>query len=94
MNKDSDSRFVKNVDAKATRKLKALRKPGRSVWMGLGTMGIVGWSVGTLTMVAAHICESTVNRVANPSRRTGLTNSMDISPSRVHVSDRVRVPRR
>lgn len=43
MNKDS--KFAKSVDAKATRKLKAQRRPGRSVWMGLGNMGIVGWSV-------------------------------------------------
>lgn len=55
MNKDSGSRFVKNVDSKATRKLKALRKPGRSVWMGLGTMGVVGWSVAVPTLLGLSL---------------------------------------
>lgn len=47
---DNDTRFVEKVDRKVTRKLRAQRHPGRSVWMGLGTMGIVGWSVSVPTL--------------------------------------------
>ena len=48
--KSNDKRFVQKVDSKVTRKLRAQRHPGRSVWMGLGTMGIVGWSVTVPTL--------------------------------------------
>ncbi len=51
MDKGNNDRFAKKVDAKAARKLKIMRKPGRSVWMGLGTMGIVGWSVSVPTLL-------------------------------------------
>lgn len=33
------------VGAKEARKLRARRDGGRSVWFGLGMMGLVGWSV-------------------------------------------------
>ncbi len=33
------------VAAREERKLKARREQGRSVWFGLGTFGLVGWSV-------------------------------------------------
>ena len=49
-NNSHDKRFVQNVDSKVTRKLRAQRHPGRSVWMGLGAMGIVGWSVAVPTI--------------------------------------------
>ena len=51
MKTDKDNRFVHNVDSKVTRKLRAQEHPGRSVWMGLGTMGIVGWSVAVPTLL-------------------------------------------
>jgi ATP synthase protein I len=51
MNPNKDNRFVQNVNNKVTRKLKSKRNPGRSVWMGLGTMGIVGWSVAVPTLL-------------------------------------------
>lgn len=51
MNKKKDNRFVQNVDNKVTRKLRVQNHPGRSVWMGLGTMGIVGWSVAIPTLI-------------------------------------------
>ncbi|WP_371195934.1 AtpZ/AtpI family protein [Glaciecola sp. SC05] len=55
MKSKNDSRFVNNVQSKATRKLKALNHPGRSVWMGLGTMGIVGWSVAVPTLLCLFL---------------------------------------
>lgn len=51
MDKNNDNKFAKSVDAKATRKLKAQRKEHRSVWMGLGNMGIVGWSIAVPTLL-------------------------------------------
>lgn len=33
------------VGATAARKLKARRNPSASLWSGLGTMGLIGWSV-------------------------------------------------
>lgn len=47
---ENENRFVEKVDSKVTRKLRAQRHPGRSVWMGLGTMGIIGWSVSVPTL--------------------------------------------
>ena len=51
MNNKKDNRFVQDVDNKVSRKLRAQNKPGRSVWMGLSTMGIVGWSVAIPTLI-------------------------------------------
>ena len=55
MNTNKDNRFVHNVDSKVTRKLRAQQHPGRSVWMGLGTMGIVGWSVAVPTLLCLFL---------------------------------------
>lgn len=41
------------VGAKAARKLKAQRNVKRSVWFGLGMMGIIGWSVVIPTLLGA-----------------------------------------
>jgi ATP synthase protein I len=51
----NDNRFVKNVENKVTRKLKALNHPGQSVWMGLSAMGIVGWSVAVPTLAGLFL---------------------------------------
>ncbi len=37
--------FSREVGAKAARKLRARRNSAPGVWLGLGMMGIVGWSV-------------------------------------------------
>ncbi|MDD5393880.1 MAG: AtpZ/AtpI family protein [Thiothrix sp.] len=42
---DDDTDFLRKVSAKATRKLKAQREGKPRVWMNLGMLGIVGWSV-------------------------------------------------
>jgi len=55
MSQQNDNHFVKNVENKVSRKLKALKHPGRSVWMGLGTMGIVGWSVAVPTLLCLFV---------------------------------------
>lgn len=50
LDKGTEKRFVEKVGNKVSRKLRAQRHPGRSIWMGLGTMGIVGWSVAVPTL--------------------------------------------
>jgi ATP synthase protein I len=55
MNSKDNNRFVKSVENKASRKLKALNQPMRSVWMGLGAMGIIGWSVAVPTLLSLFL---------------------------------------
>ncbi|MCX6258054.1 MAG: AtpZ/AtpI family protein [Bacteroidia bacterium] len=43
------------VAEKERRKLKALKDNKRSVWFGLGMMGIVGWSVVVPTLLGAGL---------------------------------------
>jgi ATP synthase protein I len=51
VSKRDDHKFVTSIDTKATRKLNAQRNPGRSIWLGLGNMGIIGWSVSVPTLL-------------------------------------------
>jgi len=51
MSAKNNKHFTDKVDKKLQRKLTAQRHPGRSIWMGLGTMGIVGWSVAVPTLL-------------------------------------------
>jgi ATP synthase protein I len=43
------------VGAKATRKLRARRHVTRTVWFGLGMMGLIGWSVVVPTLLGAAL---------------------------------------
>jgi len=43
------------IGAKAALRLKAQRNAGRGVWMGLGMMGMVGWSVVVPTLLGATL---------------------------------------
>ncbi len=43
------------VGAKATRKLRAQRHVTRTVWFGLGMMGLIGWSVAIPTLLGAAL---------------------------------------
>jgi ATP synthase protein I len=43
------------VGAKAARKLRARRHVARTVWFGLGMMGLIGWSVVVPTLLGAAI---------------------------------------
>ena len=47
--------FAGQVGAKATRKLKARRNPTQGVWLGLGMMGLIGWSVTVPTLLGAAL---------------------------------------
>jgi ATP synthase protein I len=43
------------VGAKAKRKLRAQRHVTRTVWFGLGMMGLIGWSVAIPTLLGAGL---------------------------------------
>jgi ATP synthase protein I len=45
----------REVGAKAARKLRAQRHVTRTVWFGLGMMGLVGWSVAIPTLLGAAL---------------------------------------
>jgi ATP synthase protein I len=47
--------FSQQIGAKAARKLKAQRNSARSVWFGLGMMGLIGWSVAIPTLLGAAL---------------------------------------
>ncbi len=47
--------FGQQVGLKAARKLKAQRHVTRTVWSGLGMMGLVGWSVAMPTLLGAAL---------------------------------------
>lgn len=49
------TKFSRQVGDKAARKLKAQRHATRTVWSGLGMMGLVGWSVAVPTLLGAGI---------------------------------------
>lgn len=51
---DREALFSREVGAKATRKMKA-RKSGQGVWIGLGMMGLIGWSVVLPTLLGAAL---------------------------------------
>jgi ATP synthase protein I len=47
--------FAEQVGSKAARKIKARRHSTRGVWLGLGMMGLVGWSVVVPTLLGAAL---------------------------------------
>jgi len=47
--------FTRQVGEKAARKLKAQRHVTRTIWYGLGMMGLVGWSVVVPTLLGAAL---------------------------------------
>ena len=49
------SALSQSVGAKAKRKLRAQRHVTRTVWFGLGMMGLIGWSVVIPTLLGAAL---------------------------------------
>jgi ATP synthase protein I len=47
--------FSREVGEKAARKLKARRNSVNGVWLGLGMMGLIGWSVVVPTLLGAAL---------------------------------------
>ena len=54
-NDDNHAAFSRRIDDKAKRKLKAQRHATRTIWHGLGMMGLVGWSVVIPTILGAAL---------------------------------------
>jgi ATP synthase protein I len=51
-----DDRLLRTVARQMERKLKARRERGRrSLWFGLGAMGVVGWSVALPTVIGVLV---------------------------------------
>ncbi len=47
--------FAEQIGVKAARKLGARRNPASEVWLGLGMMGLIGWSVTVPTLLGAAL---------------------------------------
>ena len=47
--------LAEHVGAKAARKIKARRRGTPGLWFGLGTMGLIGWSVAVPTLLGAAL---------------------------------------
>jgi|HubBroStandDraft_1064217.scaffolds.fasta_scaffold24224_3 ATP synthase protein I len=50
-----EAAFVRQVAAKAARKLSAQRGGQQGVWFGLGMTGLIGWSVAVPTVLGAML---------------------------------------
>ncbi len=53
--KKDHTAFSRQVGDKAKRKLRAQRHVTRTIWYGLGMMGLVGWSVVVPTLLGAAL---------------------------------------
>lgn len=53
--KPGKKKFSQQVGDMAARKLKAQRHVTKTVWSGLGMMGLVGWSVAMPTLLGAAL---------------------------------------
>jgi ATP synthase protein I len=47
--------LAEQVEADAARKLAARRHPAQGVWLGMGMIGMVGWSVTIPTLLGATL---------------------------------------
>jgi ATP synthase protein I len=50
-----EAAFVRQVAAKAARKLRVQREGKQGVWFGLGMSGLIGWSVAVPTLLGAML---------------------------------------
>jgi ATP synthase protein I len=54
-NRTNEDFFSGQIAEKERQKLKALSEKNKGVWMGLGMMGMVGWSVAVPTLLGAAL---------------------------------------
>jgi ATP synthase protein I len=45
--------FSRQVREKADRKIRAQRRPMRSIWLGFGVTGVIGWSIAIPSILGA-----------------------------------------
>ena len=50
-----EPRLAREVGTKAERKLRAQRHLDRTIWLGLGMMGLIGWSVAIPTLAGVAL---------------------------------------
>jgi len=55
MGTKNEDKFREEIGEKEKQKLKALHENKRSVWAGLGTFGMVGWSVAVPTVLGTAL---------------------------------------
>jgi len=48
---DKDTHYLDTINQKAQRRLKAQRQQPRHIWLGLGMIGIIGWSIAVPTLL-------------------------------------------
>ena len=53
--KDIKHGFIKKIEKKEKRKLRAQKKKGQAVWFGLGLFGVIGWSVMVPTLIGIAV---------------------------------------
>ncbi len=53
--KPDQSKFSQHVGDMATRKLKAQKQINKTVWSGLGMMGLIGWSIAIPTLIGSAL---------------------------------------
>jgi ATP synthase protein I len=53
--KPGETEFSQQVGSMAARKLRAQRHVTKTIWSGLGMMGLVGWSVAVPTLLGAAL---------------------------------------
>lgn len=53
--KDIKHSFIKKVEKKEKRKLRAQRKKGQAIWFGMGLFGVIGWSVMVPTLIGIAV---------------------------------------
>jgi len=47
--------FIKKIEKKEKRKLRAQKKKGQAIWFGLGLFGVIGWSVMVPTLIGIAV---------------------------------------
>lgn len=65
-----ETTFAGQIGRKTARKLKARRHVTRTVWFGLGMMGLIGWSVAIPTLLGAVLGLWLDEHVAGPQSWT------------------------
>jgi len=55
LNAGNREEFKEKVGTKEARKMKARRDKNKGIWLGLGMMGMIGWSVAVPTLVGVGI---------------------------------------
>jgi len=53
--KDIKQGFIKKIEKKEKRKLRARSKKNQAVWFGMGLFGVIGWSVMIPTVIGIAV---------------------------------------